>query len=70
MTEPKLTITFTDDTGKVRQVIIDVAALVTLAASNSNIPDTFTIALKEWDVCVEGVSKKAVFVSSEPYDPP
>ncbi len=41
-----------------------------LAAENDNIPDGFVVKLMEWDVCVEGVSKKAVFLSTEPYDPP
>jgi len=56
--------------GIVRQVVIDISVLLTLSAANSSIPNPFTIALKEWDVCIEGVSKNAVFISSEPYDPP
>ncbi len=56
--------------GKIREILIDAKDLVALAAENDNIPDGFVVKLMEWDVCVEGVSKKAVFLSTEPYDPP
>ena len=65
-----LTVYFKTNANKVRKVVIDTTALVALADANSNIPDPFVIALNEWDVCDEGVSKKAVFLSSAPYDPP
>lgn len=55
----------TDETSGSVQILIADLVTGSLAGAGNKI-----IKLREWSVCVDGVTQKAIFLSSEPYDPP
>ncbi len=50
-------------------ITLDVGAIVSGRAANSNMPTNLNLILKEVAVCDEGVEKRMVIVASQTYNP-